>query len=83
MSILASKEFKGQVLSGELEKYFRLENLAARLNHLTPKSLREDPNIHRLRGASEDIYVLRIRGLRVFLTVSEDNIVILRAMVHG
>jgi len=83
MSILASQEFNDQILSGGFEKSVTLGELAERLRHITPESLRQDPDIHRLRPSKEEIYVLRLRGLRVFLTISENNVVVLSAMEHG
>jgi len=83
MSVIVSPAFKEQMVSGGLAKYIRLSDLAKRLEALTPQSLRDDPNIHRLRGVEAEMYVLRFHSLRVFLAVSEDSIIVLRAMEHG
>ncbi|GGO86276.1 hypothetical protein GCM10011348_36760 [Marinobacterium nitratireducens] len=38
------------------------------------------PNIHKLQGAEEEIYVLKHHSLRLFLTKSDDEIVLMNIL---
>jgi hypothetical protein len=80
MSVLASPAFRDQIEKGNLRTYAHAPDLMRRLQAMNKRSLLNDSSVHRLHGASEDIYVLRYRDLRVFLTTAEDDIIILEAI---
>lgn len=83
MSVIASPAFKEQIETGDLSNYAHVHDLMRRLQSINKRSLRGDPGIHRLRGASEEIYVLRYRDLRVFLTAAGDDVIVLEAIRRG
>lgn len=83
MSVIVSRAFRDQMVGGGLANHVRLQDLARRLEAITPQSLRSDPSIRRLSGTEEEMYVLRFHGLRVFLAVTGDDVIVLRAMEHG
>ena len=77
MSILltqtAQEDVKGSPAVGALT----LVHIVSLLEKLDPNNLEQGSKVHRIRDVDEEIYVLRERGVRVFFTKRDNDIVIL------
>lgn len=77
MSILFSTVAHETLLEDGFQADISLEQLVTRLDRLKATGLNNDPSVRKVPGSSEDIYVMRLSGIRIFLMQSGDDIVIL------
>lgn len=73
LSETAQKDVRGSHAPGALT----LVHVVSLLERLNPHDLTSATKVHRVSGTEEEIYVLRERGLRVFFTRRDKDIVIL------
>jgi hypothetical protein len=82
MSILLAKNAQEEVNGRQSLGSLTLVHIVSLLEKLDPKNPESSVNVHRVRDAEEEIYVLRERGLRVFFTRKENDIVVL-SIING
>lgn len=82
MSILLAKTAQEEVSGRQAHGPLTLVHIVSLLEKLDPKNPESSVNVHRVRDAEEEIYVLRERGLRVFFTRRENDIVVL-SIING
>lgn len=82
MSILLAKTAQEEVSGRQSLAPLTLVHIVSLLEKLDPKNPESSVNVHRVRDAEEEIYVLRERGLRVFFTRKENDIVVL-SIING
>jgi uncharacterized membrane protein YeaQ/YmgE (transglycosylase-associated protein family) len=73
MNVRVSDEFERQAKSDGRTLYPSLKKVIRILENLRSENLSSQKMIRRLADTSEDIYVLRYRGLRFFLTIREND----------
>lgn len=79
MKVLVSKKFQDKLERPETLIRLSFKNIISRIENLSSADLGRGDNVHRVRGASEEIYVTRVDGFRVFFTRQNDNLVLLDA----
>lgn len=77
MKVLLSKPAQEKLQESEIRSQVSLQNLVSRLESLNPDRLEYDSSVRRVSGATEEIYVLRIKHLRVFFTKKGEDLVLL------
>src|SRR5260370_24459013 len=80
MNVIRSEEFDKQlrqVRSAQMDLYPSLKEVVRILQNLRPENLTSRSVIHRLAGATEDIYVMRYGDLRFFFTVRGDDVLLI------
>ncbi|MBU2641619.1 MAG: hypothetical protein KJ889_07440 [Gammaproteobacteria bacterium] len=82
MSILLTKHFQDRFESRDVGKQVSLSELVALLESISVQGIESNPNIHRVPDTSEEIYVIRHHGLRIFLT-KKDNDLVLLSITNG
>jgi hypothetical protein len=82
MSILLAKTAQEEISGRQPPGPLTLVHLVSLLEQLDPKNPESSANVHRVRDAEEEIYVLREGGIRVFFTRRENDIVVL-SIVNG
>lgn len=79
MKVLVSKKFQDKVERPETLIRFSFEKMISTLEGLNPAGLEKSGNVQRVRGVSEEIYVIRVDSFRVFFTRQKDKLVLLDA----
>lgn len=82
MNILLAKTAQEEVSGPHSPGPLTLVHMVSLLEKLDPNNPESSANVHRIRDAEEEIYVLRERGLRVFFTRMGGDIVVL-SIVNG
>lgn len=77
MKVLLSKPAQEKLQESEIRSQVSLQHLVSRLESLNPDRLEHDSSVRRVSGATEEIYVLRIKHLRVFFTKKGKDLVLL------
>lgn len=77
MNVFISGSFQKQAAEAHLELTPTLPEVTKMLAGVTPENLSRHPDIKRVEGLGEEIYVMRIRNLRLFLTLRNGNIVLM------
>ncbi len=78
MSILLSKTAQEKLQKSELRSQVSVLQLMSKLEALNISKLESDPSVRRVKGTTEEIYVMRIgSNLRAFLTKRGTDIILL------
>jgi len=77
MNVLVSGSFQDQARTAAINLSPTLPEVVRVLERLRPETLTSDPMIHRLSGTDEEIYVMRFRNLRIFLTKNGPDVILL------
>ena len=77
MNVLVSGQFQQQAHSQDVDLYTSLQDVVRILENLRPENLTSHSMIHKLADTSEDIYVLRYRNLRFFLTIQGNDVLLI------
>ncbi|EPM4305714.1 hypothetical protein ACTJ23_000647 [Vibrio parahaemolyticus] len=59
-----------------------LSEVANLLSSLDAATFKSRPDVKRVAGTEEEIYVLRYKSLRMFFTFSEDNLVLMSSTTY-
>lgn len=81
MSILLTKHFQNQ-FTREVGNQVSLNEIVSQLESISAQGVENNPKIHLVPDASEEIYVVRYRHLRIFLT-RKDNDLVLLSITNG
>lgn len=82
MSILLTKHFQDRLESIDIGNQISLSDLVALLESISAQGIEKNSKIHRVPDTSEEIYVVRHHGLRIFLT-KKDNDLVLLSILNG
>lgn len=75
--MLLSKNAQEKLKSASLQSRLPLDQLTKKLQSIDVNSLKGDPAIRRVTGVDEEIYVMRIKHFRLFLTRKGGDVVLL------
>jgi hypothetical protein len=77
MSILLSRPVQETLQKNEFFSRISLQQLMAKFGSLNIYNLEGDSSVRRVASATEEIYVMRIKNLRVFFTKKGGDLVLL------
>jgi hypothetical protein len=82
MSILLTKHFEERFKSREVGDRVSLREVVSLLESISAQGVENNPKVHRVPDTSEEIYVVRHRHLRIFIT-RKDNDLVLLSITNG
>lgn len=77
MSVLLTETARDILKENEFRSKISLEQLLSRIESLDSTNLENNPSIRKVTGTKEDIYVMRVYGVRAFITKNGKDIVLL------
>ena len=77
MSILLTKHFQERLEPKDILGQVSLGEIVSLLESISAQGVENNPKIHRVPDTSEEIYVVRHRNLRIFLTIKDKDLVLL------
>jgi hypothetical protein len=77
MSVLLTKHFQDRFNTREVGNQVPLGEIISLLERISAQGVENNPKIHRVPGTTEEIYVVRHRNLRIFLTRKDSDLVLL------
>ncbi|BBO62621.1 hypothetical protein [Serratia marcescens] len=77
MSILLSRPVQETLQKNDFFSRILLQQIMAKFGSLNTSNLEGDSSVRRVTSATEEIYVMRIKNLRVFFTKKGGDLVLL------
>ena len=75
MNLLISEHCINDLINNDVPA--STSEVAHLLSSLDPTTFKTRPDVSRLSGTNEEIYVLRYKSIRLFFTYSEENLVLI------
>lgn len=77
MSVLLTKHFQERYKSREVSNQIPLKEVVSLFENISAQGIENNPKVHRVPNTTEEIYVVKHRNLRIFLTKKDNDLVLL------